>query len=1086
MEKSTGKSKPVTVNTTKTGKPKSTLAKLSLEVEDSTLNFSSASISPGGRGFNSSSLHSGAAQGSTAALRRFKHAKPFYPRYTKRTNIEMSNLGCEAEFAAQDALGNILKAYILKKCSINPYCRKTDFDGTALEGLNRLFFIQSLQAIEHYSMSVSERIQKKPAYLMGILRGQESHWDNSRAAAHLDGGSMQLLNLPGRVLKVIGEFCLEGNCLPSDFTPEVLLSLHSLTVELGIKAIQAFNSNKRIVAGQRGGVVNRPRFLQRLIENVIQQNPLDFKSIETEYEAVASMDKRKENIDDKDSVKSNKSARSFCSLLGSNSNEQSQVVPLERYEKAVAETSFLRKQNLDLQMQLQEKNTECTRLRAALERVIEKYRVKCKEVENLAIADSQLDDILTLLQHEPDGSDEKQYLLASLLQQRYPRMKISELLPFTNYLGVVLLDSGDVVYRQGEQADAGYYIIRGEINLSSNGQLVRSLNAGDVFGVTDSFVGDSVSILNKHKYTVSAEASLGLQNVKGAALLKLRGCHFHKIIDEQPRGSSATVDKDFKYLKIIADVVEPVLRSTNTRFLLSLPLFSSFQKDLYCSLSSKAQIKRATIAAEAFAIIKQILKFETLLPGTMLTQENTLTSCCYLLLSGKAVATFDVNGFPAVVAIFSRKKYTFSGHKSGDQEHIHHIGEYSLLTGHLSTFTTVVTEAAVCFSIKKVQFRALLHLIPEQNNFLYRRLKILDYSHQIMVDNPLFKSQSGAEVLLASVLYEATSYKPGEVIIRQGSRRKKEKFFLIYEGQCEVFVKDVNDDSLTNTLRTQDVYSAKMRSEYVDFADLRRQKSKKNVFSLFGRKVSTLGRGDYFGEISLLSDIDYSATIVASKSGDGVKCLTLDKRLFRELFSHNESLLSAFYCKCFGMNTNTKYFVLQDDLRLLIMKHCEKEYNLENILFYLSAVDLELLEGKLQGSYVHSTVRLTKNERQVVLRTCGLDEAELIQATNLIVYDMCKEIMEKFVLPGSEHEINISFRVRDTITTSWEKKEFNINMFNEAKAEVYGLIDSDIMSRVKCSSEFVAALAKLKVYDFGSLNMKNVNLSLLGKKRKKP
>jgi len=177
-----------------------------------------------------------------------------------------------SEQEASALLPELLNEFILSKCESNEHCRRSDFDGTARDALQRISFLQALQAIEHFAGSVSSRIQKRPAYLMGILRGQEQHWDKSRAAANIDGGSSKLLALPPQVLYTLAELCLRGNCLPSDFTPEVCLALHSLSGLLAVKAIHAFNSNKRIVAGCRGGVLNRPRFFQRLIHNVAEQN----------------------------------------------------------------------------------------------------------------------------------------------------------------------------------------------------------------------------------------------------------------------------------------------------------------------------------------------------------------------------------------------------------------------------------------------------------------------------------------------------------------------------------------------------------------------------------------------------------------------------------------------------------------------------------------------------------------------------------------------------------------------------------------------------------------------------------------------
>lgn len=247
---------------------------------------------------------------------------------SRKTNMEMSQIADDEingnprnSFSSCEDLNNLLTQYINKKCSLNSYCNSEDFDGTALDGLTKLSFIQSLQAVEHYGASVSERIVKKPAYLMGIIRGQESHWDNSRAAAQLEGGALQLLHLPKRLLVQIGIFCLEGNCLPSDFTPEVILSLHSLTVEFALKSIAAFDSNKRIVAGCRGGVVNRPRFLQRLIENVIQQNPITLATIKKEQQRRNSKEEKDIEVGGEKKGSIYSSPESFVSLLGSNQSK---------------------------------------------------------------------------------------------------------------------------------------------------------------------------------------------------------------------------------------------------------------------------------------------------------------------------------------------------------------------------------------------------------------------------------------------------------------------------------------------------------------------------------------------------------------------------------------------------------------------------------------------------------------------------------------------------------------------------------------------------------------------------------------------
>ena len=202
---------------------------------------------------------------NTSNLRRNKSSSPLLNGGFKAA------LDPEEEKALKKLPG-LLNDYILSKCESNEHCRKSDFDGVAREALLRINFLQALQAVENFASSVSSRIHKRPAYLMCILRGKEQHWDKSRASAGLEGGTSELLSLPPTVLVTLADLCIGGNCVPSDFTPEVCLSLHRLSAPLAILAVHAFNTNKRIVAGNRGGVLNRPRFFQRLIHNVAEQN----------------------------------------------------------------------------------------------------------------------------------------------------------------------------------------------------------------------------------------------------------------------------------------------------------------------------------------------------------------------------------------------------------------------------------------------------------------------------------------------------------------------------------------------------------------------------------------------------------------------------------------------------------------------------------------------------------------------------------------------------------------------------------------------------------------------------------------------
>lgn len=165
-------------------------------------------------------------------------------------------------------LSGLLTEFIARTCAKSKNIREADLDVDARLALNRVELLQAMQAIQHFQLSVSDQIEKRSAYLMGILRGQVTHWERSMAAKVAPGGAKQLLRLHPRVLLIIVHLCLDGNLVPSDFGPEVCLEFVDLDCEISIKAIKAFNSNRRIAAGAKGGITNRVRFFHSLMRNI--------------------------------------------------------------------------------------------------------------------------------------------------------------------------------------------------------------------------------------------------------------------------------------------------------------------------------------------------------------------------------------------------------------------------------------------------------------------------------------------------------------------------------------------------------------------------------------------------------------------------------------------------------------------------------------------------------------------------------------------------------------------------------------------------------------------------------------------------
>ena len=103
---------------------------------------------------------------------------------------------------------------------------------------------------------------------------------------------------------------------------------------------------------------------------------------------------------------------------------------------------------------------------------------------------------------------------------------------------------------------------------------------------------------------------------------------------------------------------------------------------------------------------------------------------------------------------------------------------------------------------------------------------------------PLFGACSRRELVQLARHSEEAAYRPGRELIKEGAAGRE--FFVIVEGSV----------------------------------DVRRK----------GRKIDTLGHGDFFGETSLLTDRPRNATVTTTSP---VHALVLTKQRFRQLLAEN-------------------------------------------------------------------------------------------------------------------------------------------------------------------------------------------------------
>ena len=114
-----------------------------------------------------------------------------------------------------------------------------------------------------------------------------------------------------------------------------------------------------------------------------------------------------------------------------------------------------------------------------------------------------------------------------------------------------------------------------------------------------------------------------------------------------------------------------------------------------------------------------------------------------------------------------------------------------------------------------------------------------------------FPSMSEAELIRATRNLEREEYSPGAIILEEGC--PPDKFYLITRGQIEVMVQAADGDLMT---------------------------------------VSRMGRGQYFGEVELLSGETNIATIRAAPDS-GARLVTLDRDTFSSLLARSQGAREA-------------------------------------------------------------------------------------------------------------------------------------------------------------------------------------------------
>ena len=231
--------------------------------------------------------------------------------------------------------------------------------------------------------------------------------------------------------------------------------------------------------------------------------------------------------------------------------------------------------------------------------------------------------------------------------------------------------------------------------------------------------------------------------------------------------------------------------------------------------------------------LKECLHSASYEEGDLIIKQHDQGDRLYIIAEGKVqVEIENMAGHSQVVSYIMENEF---------------FGEVALLTSSPRTASVRACEYTTVLYIKKKDFDVFLGLNPEKKEKITSTLNYL----RLMKSIPLFRELDSSLINLLAGKMQKEEFKQGDKIIKQGD--EGDKFYIILEGDCDV---------------------------HVDRDD------KKN------HKVTTLAKGEYFGEIALIRDIPRTATITTVSKEALV--LSLQKKDFVNVISSHECLANNF------------------------------------------------------------------------------------------------------------------------------------------------------------------------------------------------
>jgi len=441
------------------------------------------------------------------------------------------------------------------------------------------------------------------------------------------------------------------------------------------------------------------------------------------------------------------------------------------------------------------------------------------------------------------------------------------------------------------------------------------------------------------------------------------------------------------------------------------------------------------ISKSKLSVLAAMCRYEAYDTNTVVFEEDDTADRLFLVLSGVAqvVARSDINSSSTEQSIALHRSFisssststeqsTRSSDTENDAQHVSiaelksgdYFGETALVFDINRTCGVRTADKCLFLTINRNDFDNFVKICPNIEESLKQVIKQRMVSKLSSLGIP-FLSGITEDMLSSLATCVTIEEVPADhVIFKQGD--VGDCFYIIVHGHASVTVDVTSTDhqDASGTNNGNDEASAQ-------------QEEPTEVENTLG----SLSAGQYFGEMSLVNSDCHHRTATVTATQKSI-LLSIDKDSFQTIFSGNNNIQAEF------------------ELRLL-----KDTASLKHVLAHSLGVACfrEFLEAEHAGENIDFIVAV-ENYQDI-----GDDDLERRK-------EQAKYIFVTFCAQYADRQVNIPHRMLVEIDTRLNKTEDTSppnSLFDEARDEIYRLLQSDNFARFKKSDKYRSFLGKLGI-----------------------